>query len=454
MKLNFLGAVGTVTGSRFLVTEANHKILIDCGLFQGYKELRQRNWQPFPVDPRTIEAVVLTHAHLDHSGYLPLLVKQGFKGPIYCSYATADLASILLLDSGRLQEEDARSANKYGYSKHKPALPLYTEEDAKKALKNFHPIDFDKERKIVKGITFTLAFSGHILGSSFVSLKAGDKTLLFSGDVGRPNDLLMKPAAKILSADYLVLESTYGNRSHSTSSPLEQLQQTINATIARGGVIVIPSFAVGRAQTLLYALYLLKQAGKIPQDIPVYLDSPMALNATDLLCRYIDELRLSPDMCPNIFSDVHFIRTRDESKRLNDLNQPAIIISASGMAEGGRVLYHLAHYASDPKNMILFAGFQAEGTRGDKILRGEKFVTIHGQSVPVQAAVANLDSISSHADFNELLSWLKEFTEPPKTTFLTHGEESASQALKSKIEGELGWNVVLPQYLKTYELGG
>lgn len=452
MKLSFFGATLTVTGSKYLVEESGKKYLVDCGLFQGLKELRLRNREPLPVNPKEIEAVILTHAHLDHSGYIPLLVKEGFRGKIYASYATRDLCEILLLDAGRIQEEDTRRANRYGYSKHHPALPLYTEDDAIHSLKYFHCVDFDKVEHLTADLTFTLSHSGHILGSSFVTLKNNDMTLVFSGDLGRPQDPVMTHPVQIRSADYLVLESTYGNRRHPNIDVLNQIESVINSTIAKGGTVVIPAFAVGRTQILLYYIYKLKQAKRLSPLIPIYLDSPMAQDATTLWYKYAAEHRLSREDCARVCSVAKYVQSRENSKRLNSSPFPSIIISASGMAEGGRILHHLAHYAPKEENTILFTGFQAAGTRGDRMLRGEREVKIHGQIIPIRARIENLDTLSSHADYVEILEWLKGFESPPKQVFITHGEPNAAESLKIKIEESLGWKVCVPHYLDSINL--
>jgi metallo-beta-lactamase family protein len=452
MKLSFLGATFTVTGSKYLLEVDEKRYLIDCGLFQGHKELRLRNREPFPINPRAIEAVILTHAHLDHSGYIPLLIKQGFKGKIYASHATRDLCEILLLDAGRIQEEDARRANRYGYSKHHPALPLYTESDAKNSLKYFQCIDFDKEYHLKNDLTFSLSRSGHILGSSFITIKNNDTTLVFSGDIGRPQDPVMTHPVKITFADYLILESTYGNRQHPDIDVLTQLEEIINSTFAKGGTVVIPAFAVGRTQILLYYIYKLKQEKRLSPYVPIYLDSPMAQDVTTLWNHYSDEHRLSKEECSKVCSVAQYVQSREDSKRLNSSPFPSIIISASGMAEGGRILHHLVHYAPQEKNTILFAGFQAGGTRGDRMLRGEREVKIHGHMIPIRARIENLDTLSSHADYEEILHWLKGFRSPPKQVFITHGEPEAANSLKSKIEEALGWKVFVPHYLDSIDL--
>lgn len=452
MKLHFFGAAETVTGSKYLVESNGFRYLVDCGLFQGYKELRLRNREPFPVDPKTIQAVILTHAHIDHTGYLPLLVKQGFRGTIYATPATKDLCAILLPDAGRIQEEDARHANMNGYSKHHPALPLYTEEDAQRALGHIKAVSFDEEHPLNPQLSFHFSPSGHILGSAFVTLKDENQILVFSGDLGRLHDPVLSPPVQIQHADYLVLESTYGDRQHPDYDLFDYLGKIINGTISKGGSVIIPAFAVGRSQTVLYYIDQLKRREVIPMHLPVYLDSPMALNATNLWHKYAAEHCLSKDACERMSSTAQYVRTPEESKRLNQLTTPAIIISASGMAEGGRILFHLAHYGPDPKNTIIFVGFQAGGTRGDRMLKGEHEIKIHGEMVPIRARVENLDMLSSHADYTEILEWLKGFTSPPKEVFLTHGESGAAESLKKKIEETFGWKVIVPHYLETFEI--
>ncbi|MDP1709216.1 MAG: MBL fold metallo-hydrolase [Gammaproteobacteria bacterium] len=451
MKIRFLGATGTVTGSKYLVTCGSRKILVDCGLFQGYKQLRLRNRAALAVDPREIDAVVLTHAHLDHSGYLPLLIKNGFKGKVYCSAATRDLCGILLPDSGYLQEEEARYANKRGYSKHAPALPLYTEEDARNALRQLSPIAFEHDADLGAGLTLRLIPNGHILGSACALLSDTHMRLLFSGDLGRPHDPTMYAPRPIQHTDYLVIESTYGNRRHDQSDPQEELAEVINRTVARSGMVLIPAFAVGRTQTLLHYLRLLKDAGTIP-DIPVFLNSPLATSATNIFCDNADIHRLTPQECEAISGMVKYVNSVEESKALNRRKGPMIIISASGMATGGRVLHHLKAFAPDARNTILFSGFQAGGTRGAAMLDGAESVKIHGEYIPVHAEVAALDNLSAHADYVEIIDWLRHFDAPPRTTFITHGEPAAADGLRQHIEEQLGWQVVLPDYLETVAL--
>lgn len=451
MQLQFLGATGTVTGSKYLVRAGEATVMVDCGLFQGYKQLRLRNWDRLPVDPRTIDAVVLTHAHIDHSGHVPLLVKNGFRGRIHCSEATYELCRILLPDSGRLQEEEANYANRGGYSRHHPALPLYTGEDAERCLKQFEVHDFGGRWSPATGLGVTLAHSGHMLGSSFVRLDDGRRSVLFSGDIGRPDDPVLYAPTRLDGADYLVVESTYGNRRHDPSNALEKLADVINRTAARGGVVVIPAFAVGRAQSLLYAIHLLKKQGLI-HHLPVYLNSPMAADATEIYYRFHAEHRLTREECEAMCREATIVNSPDESRALNARKGPMVIVAASGMATGGRVVYHLKAFAPDRRNTILFAGYQAGGTRGARILAGEPTVRIQGEEVPVRAEVASLDNLSAHADFAEIVDWLRGFAQPPRQTFITHGEPDAADAMRQHIERDLGWPCRVPDYLETVKL--
>ncbi len=452
MKLTFIGATGTVTGSKYLIEFDNgKKILVDCGLFQGLKDLRLRNWADLPFDPSSIDAVLLTHAHIDHSGYLPLLIKNGFKGPVYATKATRELCSVLLPDSGHLHEEDAKRANKYGYSKHHPALPLYTEKDGEQALKHFVDVEYQQPNAILDVCKATWHRAGHILGSSFIQLEANGVKLLFTGDIGRQVDPVMKPSALIDETDYLVLESTYGNRLHEEADPEDLLADVINATAKRGGTVLIPAFAVGRSQNLLYHIYRLKQQKRIP-DLPVFLDSPMAIDATEIFLNNKAEHKLTAEECREVNKLVQYVNTVEESKAIDNIAMPKVIISASGMMTGGRVLHHLKIFVTEPKNTIVLSGYQAAGTRGDRILRGEKQLKIHGQMYPVRAQVEVLTNISAHADYQEILRWLKHFKKPPEKLFITHGEPKASKALKEHIERELGWNCVIPGYLEQFNI--
>ncbi|MHA3234985.1 MBL fold metallo-hydrolase RNA specificity domain-containing protein [Legionella pneumophila] len=452
MKLTFLGATETVTGSKYLLTVDSKKILIDCGLFQGYKELRMRNWAPLPVNPRDIDAVIITHAHIDHTGYLPLLIKNGFQGKIYATTGTKALCSILLPDSGHLQEEEARLANKYGFSKHRPALPLYTEQEARVALNYFETIDFDTPHSLFNVLSFEFHRAGHIVGAAMVKIKTKKGSMVFTGDLGRPHDPVMKAPSVIQETDYLVMESTYGDRLHDATDPLPQIGEVINHTIKRGGSVIIPAFAVGRAQSLLYFIYELKRKGEIPKEIPVFLDSPMAINATKLLCTYKEDHHLNEEQCRGLCNVATYINTPEESKEIDRHKMPQIIIAASGMAQGGRILHHLKAFAPDPKNTLLFTGFQAGGTRGARMVNGEREVKIHGGLVPIRAQVVVMSSTSAHADYLEMLEWLKHFTHPPKKVFITHGELHSAQSLKEKIESQLGFPCTIPSYLQEEDL--
>ena len=451
MEITFLGATGTVTGSKYLIASGSKKLLVDCGLFQGFKQLRLRNWESLPLSPAQIDAVVLTHAHLDHSGYLPLLVKDGFTGKIYCTQGTRDLCAILLPDSGYLQEEDAEHANRHKYSKHAPALALYTRQDAERSLRQFSPVDFDLDLDLGSGLTMRLLPAGHILGSSLVSLRNAGVSILFSGDLGRPDDLIMNSPAIVRKTDYLVIESTYGNRRHDPTDPKSVLAAIINRTVERGGVVLIPSFAVGRTQSVLYYIYLLKSAHAIP-DVPVFLNSPMAIEATDVYRNHSGEHRLTPSECKAMCGAAHFINSVEESKRLNSLREPMILISASGMATGGRVLHHIKAFAPEPRNTILFVGFQAGGTRGEAMVNGTPSVKIHGEYVPVRAEVVALECLSAHADYAEIMVWLSHFATPPRKTFITHGEPAASDALRHRVEEHLRWSCCVPDYLERVTL--
>lgn len=445
MELSFLGATGTVTGSKYLLTRDSGSILIDCGLFQGLKQLRLKNWERLPFALKKLNAVVLTHAHIDHSGHLPILVRNGYRGAIYCTDGTRDLCEILLPDCGYLQEEEARYANRQGYSRHHPALPLYTEKDARRALEYLKPVGYDTEIELEKGITVRFLPAGHILGASMVYLTIDGTSILFSGDLGRPNDMLMKPPAVVNGADYLVLESTYGDRLHSRTDPADALEQIVNRTADRNGTLVVPAFAVGRAQTLMYLLHQLKREKRIP-SIPIYLNSPMAINATDIFRRHSVEHRLSEKECAQVFDDIHLVHSVEESKALNRRRDPIIIISASGMITGGRVLHHIEAFGPDPRNTILLTGFQGAGTRGSDLASGAGTVKMHGVHVPIRAEIVVLENLSAHADCSEILQWLGNFTSAPRQTYLTHGEPVASDALRRRIQEELGWSVMVPEY--------
>jgi metallo-beta-lactamase family protein len=451
MKLRFLGANNTVTGSKYLLNFNGKQILVDCGLFQGAKELRLRNWAKLAVSPNKIDYVLLTHAHIDHSGYVPLLVKNGFNGEVISSEGTQALCNILLPDSGHLHEEEAFRANKYGYSKHHPALPLYTESDAIQALKHFKSTPYGQKIQLGEETLAEWYHAGHIIGASMIRITHNDTDIVFSGDIGRLNDPVMVSPATIQKTDYLVLESTYGDRTHDKADPLAELEAIINKTVNQGGNIIIPAFAVGRTQVLLYYLYQLTKQKRIP-SIPIYLDSPMAQNATDLMNKYTSDHRLNSKHCAEICSIAEYITTPEQSKGLNKLAKPKIIISASGMATGGRILHHLRHNLPNPRNTIVFTGFQAEGTRGDRIVGGETEIKIFGEMIPVNAKIEFMQSLSAHADSDEIMMWLGKFHTPPRHVFIVHGEPLAAQALKNRIETELAWSCSIPNYLEQVEL--
>lgn len=451
MKITFLGGASTVTGSKTLLEYQDHRVLIDCGLFQGLKDLRLMNWQSLPVSPKDIQQVLLTHAHIDHSGYIPLLVKNGFKGKIFCTPATYDLCKILLPDSGFLQEEDARRANLYHYSKHHPALPLYTEEDAENCLKAFEVINFDVPLHLDSTLQFTWRTAGHILGASFIEVQTLKKTLIFSGDLGRPRDPIMKCPSQPKFANTLIIESTYGNRKHDQEDTLEILAQSIEHTAHRGGTILIPAFAVGRTQAILYYLDRLLCAKRIP-DIPIFLDSPMAIDATKILQKYLHEHRLNSTDCQRICRRAQYIQTPDESKSIDLITTPKIIISASGMMTGGRILHHLKVFGPDKKNCIIITGYQAVGTRGARLLNHETHLKIHGEMIPIHAEVVELTSTSAHADYEELLEWLGGFEILPKQIFINHGEIESATALKQHIESRFHIHCIIPKYLQSFQL--
>ena len=446
--LQFLGAAGTVTGSKFLIETARRQVLLDCGLFHGFKEFRLRNWRPPGFDPRGLDAVVLSHAHIDHSGYLPLVARQGFRGPVWCTSGTADLLHILLPDAAFLQEEEAALANRYGYSKHQPALPLYTIEDAKAALQLVRRRPYEKLFKVTEGIAAMFRRAGHILGASTVELQLGERKpfqLVYSGDLGRWNQPILRDPEPVIQADLLLIESTYGNKTHA-ADPLSMLARIVKEAVKRGGVMVVPAFAVGRTQELVWMLRELEEARRIP-SLPVYVDSPMAINVAELYCRHtedhdLDMTRLmEAHRSPLCSHSYHLVKTPEESKALNRIKGPAIIISASGMATGGRVIHHLKLRLPDPKTTVLLAGFQAAGTRGRALQDGAKQIRIHGQNVPVRATVEVLEGVSGHADRGEILQWLSHFARPPRHTYVVHGEPEAAEGLAEAIRARFRWTV-------------
>ncbi|MBA4175205.1 MAG: MBL fold metallo-hydrolase [Leptothrix sp. (in: Bacteria)] len=442
MKVQFLGAVDGVTGSRHLVQTEDRRILLDCGLFQGWKLHRERNWV-MPAELRDVDAVLLSHAHIDHSGWLPALVKHGFRGAIHASPATCALAEVMLLDSAHLQEEDARRANRYGYSRHAKALPLYTKADAQRALSQLVPLE--PGRTLMLGRSkVRLTPVGHLLGACSVLVDDGDVRLAFSGDLGREHDLLMPPPKPPPPADVMLVESTYGNRLHPTEDNAPLLAEVISRTVQRGGSVLMPSFAVGRAQALLLVLQRLKAAGAIPAQLPVFVDSPMAVEATALYRRYGRLLRVPPRELESLCDGVRMVTTVQQSVRLAAARYPAVIISASGMATGGRVLHHLKARAPDARNSIVLPGFQVGGSRGARLLAGEPAVKIHGEMVPVRAEVQQLAGFSAHADRAGLLAWLAKMQQAPRQTFVVHGEPDAADSLRAAIRNELGWEARVP----------
>ncbi len=469
MQLTFHGAAGTVTGSRYVLEKNGATIMVDSGLFQGLKKLRLLNWEKPAFDPRLVDHLLLTHTHIDHSGYLPRLVREGFQGPVHCTPATEELAQLLLMDSAKIQEEDAAFANKKGFSKHRPAQPLYTSRDAEAALKLFRPAPYDKWVKLKgrgknrnTGIRARFHNSGHILGASFVELRVpdggGETTILFSGDVGRTAVPLHTDPMPRPDCDLLVVESTYGNRTHNDLPVIDQIREPFARTFARGGVVLIPAFAVGRSQLVTLVLRELMNNGELP-EVPIHIDSPMAVDATLIYSRHLYDCNLDGDLVQDGRSrlfprQVHFVRTVSESKELNGLSGPRVIISASGMMTGGRVLHHLGQRLPDPKNLVLLAGYQAAGTRGRALLQGAKSLKMHGRQVPVRAEFSQIHGLSSHADSDELMAWITSAATLPRTVVVTHGEPDAAAALAERIGTETGVRCVVPELGDTLEVPG
>ncbi|MYZ50745.1 MBL fold metallo-hydrolase [Malikia spinosa] len=446
VQISFLGGAGTVTGSKFLIQHQDQRLLVDCGLFQGYKQLRLRNWMPPPVAPGQIDAVVLTHAHLDHSGYLPLLVREGFQGRVWCTPGTRDLCQILLPDSGHIQEEDAAFANRHGFSKHHPALPLYTVADAKACLERLQTVPPFHAFEPLPGWQARLQPAGHIIGAASLLIEVGGKRLLFSGDLGRSDDLLMLPPEAPPGADAVIIESTYGDREHPPQDLLDELAPALARVAARGGTAVVPVFAVGRAQALLHAIALLKQQHRLPRGLPVYLDSPMAIHSTEVFARHPGEHRLDAGQVHDMAHAATMVRTPDESKAIAALHGPKIVLAASGMATGGRVLHHLVQYLGDHRHMVLLTGYQAPGTRGAALVKGSATLRLHGQDLPVRAEVVQLQTASAHADAPQLMTWLRAVPGRPHRAFVVHGDLEASDALRQRIERELHWQAVVPEH--------
>lgn len=445
-KLSFLGGAGTVTGSRYLIEYKGLRILVDCGLFQGLKSLRLKNWEDIIPNPEKIDAIILTHAHIDHSGFIPRLINTGFRGKVFCHPATRDLCKILLPDSGYLMEEEAEYLNKYKRTKHHPALPLFTEEDGRKAVEYFTPVEFEKVVPLSEEVNFKLTYSGHILGASSVILSINGCKIAFTGDVGRQKDSIFYPPALLPPVDYLVTESTYGNRLHKHIDPLDEIEEAINEVYINKGVIIVPAFAVGRAQTMMYYVSQLKKKNRIPPTLPVYLNSPMATSVTDIFQKYHQLHRLSEHEAQELCDSVTYVRTVEESRALNERSGPMVIISASGMLTGGRVLHHLKSFAPYSRNLILLTGFQAAGTRGEALEHGAEDIKIHGQYVPVRASVKNLSNLSAHADYKELVEWFAQSKIKPRRVFITHGEPSASDELRRRLSENFGWDCKVPEY--------
>ncbi len=456
VSLTFLGAAGTVTGSKFLLDSGGARVMVDCGLFQGERVWRRRNWEPLPVDPARIDAVVLTHAHLDHTGYLPLLVRNGFRGQVYCTPETAELTAIILRDSARIAETDAAQANAGGWSKHAPALPLYDSADAEKAIDLLVQVDHDEPVTIAGDVGLELGSAGHILGSAFAQLEVAGHGLLVSGDVGRPGHPLLLPPEPPRDAGTVLVESTYGNRAHEPEDD-SVLADAITRTLARGGVVLMPAFAVDRTFVLLMVLARLEREGRIP-SVPVYVDSPMALRALLVYERAIrqKDRQIRPGITEASSSyrpaQLRLAPSTEESERLNRPGKPCIVVSASGMATGGRILHHLEHQLPNPRNSVVLTGFQVPGTRGRALVDGERQVKIHGRYIPVRAEIHTTNAYSAHADAGQLLEWLAPMR-PPDTAYVVHGEADAAQVLADRLAEELGWNAVVPRYLERVRLG-
>ncbi len=450
-KLTFLGAAGTVTGSKTLIETSTTKVLIDCGLFQGLKDLRRLNRAPFPIDPGKIDAVVLTHAHLDHCGLLPVLVKKGFDGKIHCTEATAELVEIILKDSAKIQEEDAIRANQYNYSRHEIAEPLYTQKDVEQVLKRIATHEYNEWVLLSSDVKFEFLNNGHIIGSGFVNMKIEERSVVFSGDIGQSKPMLLYPPKKVYEADYLIMESTYGDRIHGEGDVKQELLEIIENTYAKRGILMIPSFAVERTQEILYLIYLLRKEGKLPH-IPVYLDSPMGINATKVYDSYHELQNISHYEINQMYDDVHFIKDAEQSKTICLDNKPKIVLAGSGMIEGGRILHYLNNHGSNPKNTLLFVGFQAAGTRGRAILSGSSEIKFFGKYHQIKCEIKSIPYLSAHGDQNDILNWMRNLKSPPKKVFLNHGEMSQSEALCIKIQDTLDWDCTVAKMYGEYIL--
>ena len=452
INIHFLGAAGTVTGSKYLVDTGERKILIDCGLFQGLKELRLKNWEYPPVDVSEIDAVLLTHGHMDHTGYLPRLVKQGFKGAIYGTNPTLDIAKIILNDSAKIQEQEAERANKEGYSKHSPAEPLYTLKDVERTIPGFKGIPPSQWLPILKDVKARFQYNGHILGATYIELDIHGKRFVFSGDIGRTNDLLLYPPLKPASADVLFIESTYGGRFHpEEEEAIPQIEKLVNDTINRGGSLFIPSFSVERAQLMMLIFWRLLKENKIPK-VQMIMDSPMGANVLELFHRTRDWHRLEDNECDEMCSHFTVVSSYRETMELRTDNKPKIVIAGSGMLTGGRMLNYLETQAQNPKNTLLFVGYQAEGTRGRKLLEGDKELKVYGKWVPLNMEVAEIEGLSAHADHKELIDWMSEIRNNPKRIFIVHGEKESAEALQKGIEKTYGWNSKIPQLYSIEEI--
>jgi metallo-beta-lactamase family protein len=451
VNIQFLGGAGTVTGSKTLVEFNGKRILIDCGLFQGLKQLRELNWKALELDPKTIDAIILTHGHLDHCGYIPALVKSGFKGAIHCTEPTLELTEIILKDSAKIQEEDAERASRHSYGKRKHCLPLYTIEDAEKAIEFLVPHNYNEWVVINSEFKFQLINAGHILGSAMVELKVNGEKFVFTGDIGRKDPMLLYPPKKIKEVDYLIIESTYGDRIHNVNDPKNALLEVIKETYNRGGILMVPSFAVERTQELIYLIHLLKEEESIP-NIPVYLDSPMGVKSTLVFEKYPKYQDLSKFITDNMYSDIKFVSSYEESKTVVADKKPKIILAGSGMLEGGRMLHYIGNHGKNQNNTILFVGFQAEGTRGRDLVQGSKRIKIFGEYYDVQCEIKSISSMSAHADRSEMLDWMKNIKTPPKKVFLNHGEPHQTNAFRVLIETELNWDVHIPKLDERIEL--